>query len=243
MATRDEILNIIASMLTLPNAPKVTLENREAFMDAYYVQLEDIDIRMLNAAAAKYQTDETFFPVPGALRRKSVEIMLMASGIPTPMEAWAQVLNATKIRRERIRCPEGDRLEEIAGKEATGAYFLRLREAREHVESCPICQDAGGLETYGHPFVERTVQLMGGRDAILTDNVVSDRSQFLRYYQERLDREVDKLSQTPEVREMVAEQQRALFEDDRKSSLDTGEARELRMLEEKLTSPFNKRQA
>ena len=229
MATTQAIARVLVEMKYHANSP-MTKGNTKEIVNSYSGDLSDIPENLLEAAAKHYRTTERFFPQAGALRQKAMELMVDAMEIPTAAEAWGYVLTAIKSR-PAIDCKEGARLRsEIDGK-AAGEYWRALWEHDKHVKDCQYGSRGGSVEDYHHPAVERTVQLLGGRSLLLTDNSVSDRARFIQAYDEIVGREKKRAIMHHEVKEFVDET-RALLED-RRSAFETGERRQFMMREMK----------
>lgn len=230
----------ITAILNMPNAPTGNLSD---VFDLFYEQVKDFPAEVFDAALKQYLTEETFFPSPGAIRRKAVDLQLLAMGIPTANEAWGEVLSAYKYTQP-ARCDEGERLDNLAARAneigQSGVYFATLRLIDEHLVTCHRCTRGGYAEVYSHPVVAEVVKQLGGRDALLTDNPASDRKQFVDAYRERLQIEIRKIGMTPDVADYVREQallmddRRAAIEQERRAALDTGE-RQIAALTNRLT--------
>jgi len=201
MATRDNIKRALLKMRYLPNSP-LTDHNIENLVNVYEEILADLTPETLEAASRQYLSTDTFFPSPGKLRETALELQMLAIGIPTPGEAWGMVIT-NRILNEPVFCEEGARLRDDGMKLSGGEYQMALADYGRHVDECPVC-DLGGFNTkYKHPAVTETVRLLGGRDAILTDNEVADRARFLEAYREVIARERMKVGMLPEVKEFV----------------------------------------
>ena len=170
--------------------------------------LADLPIETVEAAVEQYLSVETFFPAPGKLRETAMDLQMLALGIPTPAEAWGMVISANLIQEARF-CETGARLRDNA-MNPNGGYGKVLRDYSLHVDECSICDAGGYRETYAHPAVTETVKLLGGREAILTDNPAADRARFSDAYREVIARERMKTAMLPEVKEYVREKRAQL---------------------------------
>lgn len=201
MANRQEITRHILTMQYLPNSP-ITGTNVESVIDTFEIVLSDLPAETVEAATRQYLSTGTFFPTPGRIREIAMDLQMIAIGLPAPAEAWGMVLTANKYR-EKVLCEEGSRLYDTAlsGQE----YSANLRLYSMHMDTCGICDSGGFHEDYGHPVVEETVKLLGGRDVILTDNPTADRARFIEAYREVVARERMKTAMLPSVKSYIAD--------------------------------------
>ena len=106
MATKEQISKLLMEIRHLANSP-ISGSNVAQIVDIYHSDLHDIDTDLLNAAIVHYRTGASpFFPSSGQIREKATELQLLAMGIPTAAEAWAQVQNAWQYR-EAVFCETG----------------------------------------------------------------------------------------------------------------------------------------
>lgn len=245
MATKTEIFAIINLVKRLPNSPitgnpEQVKQALEETVNLFHAVLEDLPSDMLKAATVQYCSEgNPFFPTPGVLRDKAMDLQMLALGIPTPAEAWGMVLTAVK-HVQSVTCEEGARLRTIAaGTDAANGYWRKLADYGRHIEECEFCELGGFREDYTHTAVAETVRLLGGRDVILTDNPVSDRKQFIDAYRDVIARERMKMSMTPKVAEYI-ENNRPLLADDRRAALDTGEGKYLAAQSRELANRMTK---
>lgn len=198
MANRQQITASILMMQFLPNSP-ITDDNVERVIDTFVIVLEDLPAEAVHAAARQYLSTEVFFPTPGRLREIAMDLQMLSFGVPTPGEAWGMVLSARRYVSS-IWCPVGAELRDMA----IGLSAAHPKEYYDHLNSCEECKPSGGFkDTYSSSVVEETVRLLGGRDAIITDNPMSDRARFMDSYREVVARERTKTAMLPEVQEYV----------------------------------------
>jgi hypothetical protein len=209
MATREQIQGILFRMSHLPSAP--LLEGKEqarSVIETYWSVLGHLPEDLLNAASLDYLSSATFFPAPGDLYGKAMDLQMASFGIPTPAEAWGHVLNCRR-HKPTVLCLEGGRLCcAIDGKSGV-EYWNALDAYHAHVDQCSTCAPGGLYEDYGHPIVAETVRLLGGRDALFTDNMAADRKQFIDAYRERVQKEIQNFARVPAVKSYVEQQSRA----------------------------------
>lgn len=207
MTTQTKIHEVLLSMIGMPNAPEITPNLIREFHSVLGQWPDDV----FEMAALHYKSTETFFPTPGTLNNKILDMQMLAAGIPTAAEAWGQVMNALKFV-ETILCAEGAALRDaIAGTGA--AYLTASKEYNHHRNFCGQCQQGGLIESYSHPVVAETVRLLGGRDALMTDNPAADRKQFIDAYRERVALEGRKFIMPQKVKSYIEEKRQALTGD------------------------------
>jgi len=207
MATLEEVGQILFSLAAKYPAANFGRENVRPYAEA----LADIPADLLSAAADQCLSEMDgksgdFFPSVPRLRSKALDLQLAAMGIPTPAEAWAQVQRAYR-HVDGALCADGFRLSEACRKAPTTEYYwTAIMEYRAHMQTCEKCEIGGFREVYDHPVVENTVRLLGGRDALLTDNVSADRARFIEAYREVIARETRNAGMMPRAREYVQAQ-------------------------------------
>lgn len=208
MATKSEVDMAISTMAFLPNSPLAGASKDiiSGIMQTFYMQLKDFSNSTLQAAVLHYTSANKFFPAPGDLREAAMELMLIAQDVPSPAEAWAMVVDAKEVM-EKVRCDDAVRIMndmDIANGANDGSgYLAALTEYKEHFRKCDLCTDGKSEFKYQHPVVTEAVRLMGGREAIFTDNNTADRARFTDAYKELIAREKRKNNMLPEVRGYV----------------------------------------
>lgn len=213
MADRTQITRAILTMQYLPNSP-ITERNVESVIDTFEMVLSDLPAETVEAATRQYLSTETFFPTPGRLREITMDLQMLAIGLPTPAEAWGMVLSANKYV-EKVLCSIGHELYMTASNSKEN-YQSDLRAYSVHFDNCDICTDGGFREDYTHPAVAETVRLLGGRETILTNNPTADRARFIEAYREVVTRERTKTAMLPKVKQYI--------EATKQNSLQAGEA-------------------
>lgn len=212
MSTKKQITETLLTMAGLPNAPDFQ-QSAGQIVDSYLDILEDLEENALRVAALHYRSRQTFFPTPGDLRKTAIELYFMAGGIPSPIEAWGQVLNARQYVAPKF-CDECSRLahcmDEAQRIHDDAAYRANHKLYSDHLDSCLICNKGGFREVYGHAVVAETVRLMGGREALFTENPTADRARFADDYKVIVEREKTKATLLPAVKEYVAEKRAQL---------------------------------
>lgn len=198
MASAEKIKQVLNDLLHLANAPEVTFE----LIKGYHEVLGQWDDQVLDAAVLHYKSTETFFPTEGALNLKVLDLHMIALGVPTAGEAWSQVLGAIRFV-ESVLCFEGDMKRKNIDGKSGGEYMAAIFTYGKHKDECQICVQGGYQEIYGHPAVKATVEFLGGRDRLFTDNPAADRKQFVDAYRERVQLEGRKAIMPPKVRDHI----------------------------------------
>lgn len=198
MSTQSKIKEILQKMLSLPQAPQITIQ----VIEEYHAALGHWPDEVLDMAVLHYMSSETYFPPAGVLNNKVLDIQLLAMGIPTAAEAWSQVIGAIRFV-QTVLCEKGDRLRLEIDGQVGGLYLSAVHTYGSHKDKCEICTEGGYQEIYGHPVVAETVRLLGGRDALMTDNPAADRKQFIDGYRERVSLEGRKYIMPPKIKEYI----------------------------------------
>jgi hypothetical protein len=205
---KPDTLEIVNLIKRLPNSPITDRDSLNETVNLFFAVLGDLPADMAKAATIQDLSEgNPFFPMPGVLRDKAMELQMLAAGLPTAGEAWGMVLTANRPANP-VFCDEGARLRDAVNNAAT--YWSSLKEYSKHVDECETCDLGGYRENYRHAAVAETVKLLGGRDAILTDNPAADRARFLEAYREVTAREKMKMGMTPRVAEFVESSRPAL---------------------------------
>jgi hypothetical protein len=198
MATEKEVKTIMRDLAKVypERVRDVGPEGWDAMCGIYWEILRDIPTELLHAAARQCMATLRFFPKPAELRDKALEIIMMTLGIPNANDAWAEV-SKRLTGRFRWRQIQGKMQLEIIGMlvETEGGY---LRERQ------PVDSD------WSTPLIQRAIDGIGGWAALrASENVIADRSQFLRAYEAYAMREVEQARLLPETRAAMLEWRRA----------------------------------
>lgn len=222
MATRQDIFNILQRVKYLPNSP-INEKNVDQIVEMFFVILKDLSFDLLDKAALFYLgQDVPYFPMPGKIRSKALELQMIALKIPTPAEAWGMVIKRNRHQPGVICQVSAQLRKEIEGVATSGEYFLLIKKITSHESECRVCKPTTFNSEFAHPMVERTVKILGGLDAILSDNPVADRARFVQAYSELLEREISIVGMTSDVREFVDRESTRLLED-RRNAFETNE--------------------
>jgi len=195
MSTHNEIARLVLSVQFMTNSP-VNDVNVDQVVSSFEEVLSDLSLDVLSAAFLQYRSTQIFFPSPGSIRDIAMDLHMLALGVPTAGEAWGMLLIAER-HVPSVWCEEGAALREaaIARPDRVANSFYNI-----HMNDCMICKLGGFRDVFDHPAVEAAVKLLGGRDAILTDNPAADRARFMDQYREIIRRERTLTSMLPDVR-------------------------------------------
>src|SRR5689334_3695070 len=86
----------VTKALTVLAAAYPRFDLPEATIKIYQRLLADLEFDILKAATLQCATMCKFFPTVAEIREAAVEIEVMSIGIPSPTEAWGEVLNEIK---------------------------------------------------------------------------------------------------------------------------------------------------
>lgn len=209
MATKEEVVKVIETMAHMPNTPLRGTSKDDKILHDFYLSLKDVDIETLFAAVIQYKREEKFFPTSSGILDKVFDLQMIASGFPTPTEAWGMVLEGKKNLRAvycEIATQLGGELEKAIGPD----YWRLHRIYSDHRDTCAECANPSENEHYNHPVVSEVVRLLGGRNAILTDNPMADRARFIDGFKEIMGREKKKLIMHPETKVFIERKQESL---------------------------------
>ena len=208
MATQDEINTILKLLSFLPNCPITDESTRDLVRSMYFASLADIPFQWLQAAYLQYiGQDKPFFPSnPGALREIAFDLEMAAQGVPTASQAWAMLLRGPQRIEARICQINADLREGLNPTDRN--YFHRLADISTHERDCDVCMPTSKEGSYGSNIVDEAVKMMGGRDAIFTDNATADRARFLDAYRELVVNERRRLQMHPMVKELISDPDR-----------------------------------
>lgn len=206
MSSKSDVTIALMQLRSLANSP-ITDWNVAQIVENYFNDLQDIAPDLLAAAVQQYRASaNAFFPSSGQLRDKATELQLLAMNVPTAAEAWAQVQRAYRYQ-EPVSCEKGARLRRDCETATHFEYMSSIVNYKSHLEQCTICKKGGYSERYDHPAVARVVELLGGRDMLMTENEVADRAKFFESYNAIVKRETLKFSLPTQAREYVETKQ------------------------------------
>lgn len=175
--------------------------NIKGTASAYYEHLCEYPAGMVRAACDMYlQGDKgTFFPSVSDIQNNIREILRIATGIPTPLEAWAMIMDSARYEGS-VSCQTGTMLRKHADGKIGGDYLKIILELRDHEAECTICHGAKDFDDFGHPAVTATVKRLGGKQYIITGNPTADRARWIEAYREIVDKEFRMITTSPSVK-------------------------------------------
>jgi hypothetical protein len=185
MATKEEITEIL--IVLSASYPRFKLEKET--VRAYVMFLEDLETKELKTAAKECATKRDFFPSVHELRKTVIDIRRKASQVPTAFEAWNEVINTGPEKRLTAQLVE-EGYEEKGYKIVEENYIFR------------------------HPLVEKVARMLGWPSKFPTNenSLMSDRAQFLKAYDQELQKMMDYELMLPEVREYINAQRHSEIE-------------------------------
>lgn len=158
--------------------------------DVYYEDLKDLPADMLFAAAQHCRTsvtrDQRFAPSAGEIRVAAFELKRQADGVPSALDAWAELLRAPKSE-EFVR--------QTGEKDENGAWLIE-RIAYQ----------------WTHPLVRKVAVAMGFPKFPDWESESFERTAFLKAYQAELDRYITIEAQPEEVKRFVSQASRPQLE-------------------------------
>lgn len=205
---KNFITKILLKFQYLPNSPVKDMTDKQidSLVMSYYEALSDLPQDLIEAAASAYKATGRFFPAPGDLRNKAVDIALLAMDVPTEGEAWGMINQEAFFKQ--VRCPEGWELYESVGTQTGNAYWAAIARSKKHDDSCAICQ--GKVIHNWHPAVKSAFDALGGARAIFTDSPAADRARFTDNYRRFIEKEVLRLSMPTDTHGYIENQQAKL---------------------------------
>lgn len=144
----------------------------------YKIMLQDIDDNLLEAAVIQYLSGGTFWPQVGVIRKTALSLVTRADGIPTPHEAWQEVIRA-----------------------ANGSYSVTRVDP---VTNELVIVERNSLS----PLAKRAIGYLGGLDAFGlsdTSEEQSWRAQFIKAYERLLERQSEDTMMLPAVAGYIQE--------------------------------------
>lgn len=150
--------------------------------DVYYEDLCDLPAEVLFAAAQHCRTsvtrDQRFAPSAGEIRVAAFELKRQADGVPSALDAWAELLKAPKSEEFVRQTDERD--------ETTGAIII---------ERIPY--------KWSHPLVRKVAVAMGFPKFPDWEQESFERTAFLKAYQAELNRFITIEAQPEDVKRFV----------------------------------------
>lgn len=192
MTTRVELNDVMDDLVMAypEHGRKMSAQDWDRTCEVYFGVLRDVPLELLQSAARECVATLKWFPKPSEIREQALDLVMIALGIPTPNDAWAEV-----SRRMRNTF----RTHMVAGTpyvELTGMYQVH---AQGHlIPRRPTAED------WSTPLIQRAIDGIGGWAALqMSSNPVSDRAQFLRAYQQYSMRQLKAARLLPETKQAV----------------------------------------
>lgn len=169
MANQAEVSQVVAMIgSAYPNfsATKETV-------GVYFELLKDLPLDLLRASALRCcaEAGRKFAPSVGEIRGAAGEIGRIAEGIPSALEAWAEV---------------------------NKAYYRDYRSCPLYADGQIFYEDPNPFK-WSHPLVERVAKLMGWPKFPGNDNEAVDRAHFLKQYEIELQNKTAESVELPAV--------------------------------------------
>lgn len=174
MADEMEVTKVFAVLtLAWPN-----YKPKDGTIEVYASVLEDIPANvLLTAAKHLIATGGEFFPSASMLRNAALDIITNKRGLPTPYEAWEEV----------IRMGDGSPVKGLV--EVDGGFAVTKTE-----------------RTWKHPLIERTAVRCGWPEFPNPDpdKLSYDRTVFIKAYECEMNRDQEDQRLLPEVKHLTA---------------------------------------
>lgn len=158
--------------------------------DVYYEDLKDLPADVLFAAAQHCRTsvtrDQRFAPSAGEIRVAAFELKRQADGVPSALDAWAELLKAPKSE---------EFLRNTGEQDENGAWIIERIAYR-----------------WSHPLVRKVAVAMGFPKFPDWESESFERTAFLKAYQAELDRYITIEAQPEEVKRFVSQANRPQLE-------------------------------
>lgn len=192
MTTRKEFDKVMGDLLAAypERTRNVSPEEWKRTCAVYHDVLHDIPIDLLHNAARQCLATLKWFPKAAELRGQALDLVMIALGVPTANDAWAEV---TKRMNNTFRVRQvGERIQVAI----TGMY--------EEAPAGHLTRRQPTAEDWSSPLIQKTIDGIGGWTALqMSDNAIADRSQFIRAYERYTLRQMQVARLLPETRQAV----------------------------------------
>jgi hypothetical protein len=189
--SKTEILGIIKMLAAA--YPRFALT--EDTIKTYILLLSDIEPETLRAAAIECASKNAFFPSVAELRRAAANLHRRGNRVPSPDEAWGEMLNAP----------------------ASGYTSQVTDERDEQGRVIVLVQE----HQFTHDMIRKVAENLGWPKRFWTDSLMSDRSRFMTTYEATINRGLDDFETVPAVREYTDRLE--IMRQERRAALDRGE--------------------
>jgi len=156
----------------------------------YFEVLHDIPLELLQNAARQCVAILKWFPKAAEIREQALQLVIIALGVPTANDAWAEVCR-------RMRNP-------FRAREIGGTVVVTITGMYEEMPAGYLTPRQPTAEDWSSPLIQKTIDGIGGWTALrASDNPVSDRSQFLLAYKTYSMRQVQAARLLPETKRAI----------------------------------------
>lgn len=174
MATDRDIAKLIAKL----SAAYPNWNPNEFTSEIYFQDLQDIPADVLEAACQHCRTttarDQRFAPSAGEIRAAAADIKRQAQGVPSPIQAWAELFHVpvTEETRELI--------------EENGENVILVKPYQ-----------------WSHPLVSKVAHMMGFPKFPDWNSESYERTAFLKVYEQELQSYLKQENQPPQVANLI----------------------------------------
>lgn len=189
--------------------------------DIYVALLGDLQDDLLIPAIKHCAATIIYFPEVSEIRAAAAEISKRIVHLPSPDEAWAELVHAQAPRQVRAYCKAYATLHDQQPE--PGRYWHHINELKEHERTCTECRTVTIDPKFSHPVIREVAERLGWPDRFWSDEIGVDRGRFMRTYDETITRLTKDALLLPSVRNFIEREQQLLAED-RQSVFETGES-------------------
>ena len=173
----------ITGILSILSASYPRFKMEKETVATYVLLLKDIPADELKIAALDCATKRDFFPSVHELRETVINLRRRSAKLPTSYEAWNEVISV----------------------------------GRGYWAEAVMVEDGYAIEhksyEWTHPVVEKVARLLGWPKKFPGENLVADRANFIKAYDQTINNAVDYEITIPEVKQFIESKQPSqLFE-------------------------------
>jgi hypothetical protein len=197
--------------------------------------LQPIPQPLLESAVLHCISTLTFLPQVSEILKAVTSLQKMQARVPTPDEAWEDMLNATKPRTVRQLCTIANELYILIETGDPAEYMNNINQLNRHERTCTQCQSTTMRYQFIHPVVEQVATRLGWPDRFWSGEIGVDRGRFIKTYEAHIAHLSQQAALLPSVRAYVETKAHPLIEDqrmmleDRSMVFDTREGAEEKM--------------
>jgi hypothetical protein len=192
MTTRQEFDDVMDDLLIAypQHGREIDAHKWNRTCAIYYDVLHDIPLDLLQSAARECVATLKWFPKAAEIREQALQLVMIALGIPTANDAWAEVTR---------RMQNSFRVRQVDGKVAvaiTGMY--------EQAPAGHLVRRSPNAEDWSTPIIQKAIDGIGGWAALQrSDNPIADRSQFIRAYERYSMRQMQVARMLPATKQAI----------------------------------------